>query len=196
MSTDTPTQRRQPVSREAVFATAQAITNEGETLTMAAIRERIGGSFTTIGPLLKEWKRHAAQTSAQPELPKPVLEVMRQATASIWETANQLAREQVVQLQTAAQETVASAQHEAQEYAAEIQRLEDQLEHTRNELKTTIQTKERVFLDKAHLERENATLAAQLTAKETALATLEARLDRLQGELVAIAKGNVTEHKR
>ena len=165
-------------------------TRNGDMPTMAAIRDKIGGSFTTIGPWLKEWKAEQSKAAVPaPEMPDNVVNAMRQAAANIWETASQIASEKVDRIQKDADERIQQAETEAKEYAKEIERLEAQLNEVKKERDTAVESKERVFIKAANLETENASLSAQLTEKEKAFDKLEAKYEKLQNELLDIAKG-------
>ena len=62
------------ITKEQVWAAAEELAAEGLRPTLEAVRQRIGGSYTTIGPALNEWKaRHAEKASPVREPPPPAV---------------------------------------------------------------------------------------------------------------------------
>lgn len=187
--------RKAPVTKELVFEIAESLAGEGKNPTMAAIRDQIGGSFTTIGPWLKEWKSKDNQP-APIEIPESVSEAMKLATATIWQSASEIASNRISEARAAADDAVEQAQSEADEYKAEVTRLENELQSALDDKRQAIESKERVFRDKAGLELECTRLTSELNMAERTIKTeqersekLQAKLDELQQELIEIAKG-------
>lgn len=187
--------RKAPVTKELVFEIAESLAGEGKNPTMAAIRDQIGGSFTTIGPWLKEWKSKDNQP-APIEIPESVSEAMKLATSTIWQSASEIASNRISEARASADDAVEQAQSEADEYKAEVTRLENELQSALDDKRQAIESKERVFRDKAGLELECTRLTSELNMAERTIKTeqerfekLQAKLDELQRELIEIAKG-------
>jgi DNA repair exonuclease SbcCD ATPase subunit len=117
---------RSGVTREQVFATADALVREGQNPTVLSVRTRLGGgSPNTITPLLSEWKalHEQSRASSVPAPPEPVEAVMRQVWGAAWQEAQaQLEGER---------EALASArkaiEQERAELLGEIERLDTEL---------------------------------------------------------------------
>ena len=45
-----------PVTREQVWQAADSLSKAGQKPTLAAVRELVGGSYSTLSPLLCEWR--------------------------------------------------------------------------------------------------------------------------------------------
>ena len=52
------------VTKEQILAAADQIAAEGQRPTLEAIRQITGGSYTTISPVLNEWKAKQTSTAA------------------------------------------------------------------------------------------------------------------------------------
>ncbi|MCP4406347.1 MAG: hypothetical protein GY807_00995 [Gammaproteobacteria bacterium] len=77
---------RAGISKKQVFEAAGALTDEGVSATVQAVRQRIGsGSFSTISAHLADWKaEHAGQVPANiPDMPEKVT----LAFAQVWAVA-------------------------------------------------------------------------------------------------------------
>ncbi len=74
------------ITKEQVWAAAEELAAEGLRPTLEAVRQRSGGSYTTIGPALNEWKaRQAAKASPIREAaPQAVADRMAEVGAEIW----------------------------------------------------------------------------------------------------------------
>lgn len=84
-------------SKEKVFIAAESIAARGEIVTQNAIREELGGgSFSTISPLLKEWRAQAAQAArprrdAEEAIPEGVEKVVAELMRRTWAEAKNVA---------------------------------------------------------------------------------------------------------
>lgn len=122
------TMAREAVATAAeVWRIAEEIAQAGAVPTVQAVRDRLGGgSFSTLSPLLKQWKeeREAAKAPPPVEIPAEVAEVMREATGRIWASADAVARQRIQSAEMSASERVAAAEAERDEIAEEVRRLE------------------------------------------------------------------------
>ena len=81
------------VTREQILAAADEIAANGQAPTMATVRDRVGGSYSTIGPVLREWKARqaSAATTLREPAPAAVTERLGELGAEIWAVAMDLA---------------------------------------------------------------------------------------------------------
>ena len=194
--------RKAPVSRETLFAVADEMAAEtGELPTLQQLRDQVGGSFTTLGPLLNEWKAKQRQQSATVlEMPESVLAAVKSAGVVVWQAASQLAGEHVQQAEQEAQAKVEAAQGEAGEYAEEIARLEAALEQSNAEAEKVRQAAREAAASMSMLQAKVASLETSLADKSAELEKAEhryeqvqTRVDGLQAELLVLAKANQRE---
>ena len=52
------------VTKEQILAAADQIAAAGERPTLEAVRQIVGGSYTTISPVLNEWKARQKEATA------------------------------------------------------------------------------------------------------------------------------------
>ncbi len=123
---------RPGVTRDQVFEAADALALEGQTPTVVAVRNRLGGgSPNTITPLLAEWKEQHELTHADalPPLPEQVESAMRQVWGAAWkETQAQLEAER-----EALSALRKELERERSEMLKEIEHLDGELETSKIE---------------------------------------------------------------
>jgi hypothetical protein len=78
--------------RKEVFEIAARLQEAGAAVTVRAVRDRVRGpkgSFSTVGPLVAEWKKAANWRSRppSPEIPASVQEALNSFAASLWAAA-------------------------------------------------------------------------------------------------------------
>ena len=61
------------VTKEQIIAAADQIAAAGERPTLEAVRQIVGGSYTTISPVLNEWKARQKEATAPLREPAEIL---------------------------------------------------------------------------------------------------------------------------
>lgn len=129
-------------NEERIIAAAEKLEAEGVNPTQMAVRDAMGGgSFTTIGPVLKRWKEAKKQDSelAEIRVPEAISERLEQLQGAVWQAAVEEAdrrlvaeREALHQAQEAAAaevrehvESIAALETEAVDYQRKIETLEE-----------------------------------------------------------------------
>jgi chromosome segregation ATPase len=112
------------ITFETVSAAAAALVNEDQKPTLVNIRTALGGgSFSTISPLLKQWRdSQAAVTAAAPMVeaaPDEITEQVNGLAGHIWQAAMNLANARLVTEREALEQTRLSLEAERDE-AAEL----------------------------------------------------------------------------
>jgi chromosome segregation ATPase len=81
------------LTQEQILAAADAIAAAGQRPTLEAVRQRVGGSYSTISPVLAEWKaRQAARAQPVREAPPAaVTERLEALGGEVWAVALELA---------------------------------------------------------------------------------------------------------
>ena len=124
-----------------VFEIADSLAANGEKVTNRAIWSAIGGgSMTTISQALRHWKEQQEIQVSQPieraPLPASVLDVLHQAAAQLWETAQAETKAELEQLAQATNARIAEAHAERDDTLAELQATAEELEQVRAERDT------------------------------------------------------------
>ena len=116
---------RPGVTREQVHAAAEALVAEGQSATVVAVRQRLGGgSPNTITPLLAEWRAGRAPITTLPTAPTAALR-------QVWTAAVQAA---LIHLEAEREAVGAEAlDRERRDLLAEIERLDRALEQAQAE---------------------------------------------------------------
>lgn len=81
--------KRNPVTRTEVFAIADELAKAGLVPTQRAVIQRVGGSYSTIGHLLAEWRKEqrAANDDNMVTLPDALADKARSQAREMWDQA-------------------------------------------------------------------------------------------------------------
>ena len=195
--------RGKRLTRDDVQQAAEQLTAENKNVTTNAIIALIGGSFSTIGPLLKEWRAQAEQSAAaRLAMPDRVTEVLSNAIAEVWQVTSQVAAEELERIEETARTALQQATDEVAEYAREVERLEKTTETLMTEKKDAITALNRIVGDhekckdlnnqlKVKQARDQALIEGmtqELTETRKRMEALESRNTVLQQELLTLAK--------
>lgn len=182
-------ERKSKVTQDAVNATCDKLHADKQAATVNAVIAVTGGSFSTVGPMVKLWKEEQAKQAAPlPEMPEIVTKAMHKATADVWAAASALAGEEMARTQTEAEQAISEAKAELQEYTREVSRLENELEQAQKAA-TDAQVRVDDALGKVSgLTTEKTALETRLSDRDAELERIRADFEKLQSELIEIAK--------
>lgn len=181
-------------TEDRIIEAAEKLEAEGVNPTQVTVREALGGgSFATIGPILKKWKESKKEDGklAEVRVPEAITERLEQLQGAVWQAAVEEAdrrlvaeREALHQAQEAAAaevrehlDSIAALETEATEYQRKIVALEDtcnDLDASRHNAKAeAAELKER-------FQQEKAALIEQLLKESGQKEAAEARADRAE----------------
>lgn len=182
-------ERRDPITQQAVNEACTNITKEGKNVSVNAVIAAVGGSFTTVGKMVKVWRKEQEELKAVPiEIPESISNEMKRASVRIWQTATELANAEVIKIREEATAEKSKIQEELAEYESEVLRLEKELEKA-NEKKSDAENSIKEASSKLAAEKEkNIILTTQLGERDREIERLHNDYATLQAELVAIAK--------
>jgi len=166
------------ITREQIIAAADQIAAAGQNPTLEAVRQITGGSYTTISPVLNEWKAKQKKDSTPLREPAPqsVNDRLAEFGTDIWAMALAMANDRLV----IERKSLEKAKAEIEASQSEAVELADSLTSQLDEAKEKILTLEKVAnLAKAETEK----LASQLMVVTERAATAEARAEELRKEL-------------
>ena len=184
---------RPGVTREQVFAAATALREEGIQPSVKLVRDRIGGSFSTITPHLAAWKeeRGGRGATAIPDMPESVTAAVRQVWAAAWSAAQQAIQAEREGLATLRKEM----EQERNELAHEITELEAKVDAALTERDTLAANLSEEKQAKVPLEDaltreriENTRLIERLSNVDSRAGELRAQVQELQHELARLAE--------
>jgi hypothetical protein len=181
------------ISREQVFAAADELQAAGQKPTLEAIRQRLGGSYTTLAPLLREWK--AAQAVAGVPMSEPVPENitgrLEDVAAEIWKSALDLAHSRLQEERAALDEARKQLESERDEAVSLADGLAGDLDAARAEverltaeiaaMRAQIETQREAERSRA---QADAVVIAELRGR---LAALEPLVDELKSRMATVA---------
>ena len=169
------------VTKEQILAAADQIAAAGERPTLEAVRQIVGGSYTTISPVLNEWKARQKEAAAPLREPAPqaVGERLAEVGADIWAMALGLANSRLA----TEREAMEKARADMEAAQAETAELADKLSGEVEALQSRLASIEAAELA-ARTEVDG--LRGQLTVSQEQAHTAEARaveIERRAGEL-------------
>lgn len=179
------------ISRESIFAAADALMESGERPTLEGIRQRTGGSYTTISPILNDWKaRQAAQAAPVREpIPQAVQDKLQEVGGEIWRIASDLANTRLSAEREALEKVRAEIEAERTEAVELADRLASEGESLQSRLATLEASEaaargevEELRLQLAQAREEAAGLRGKLEASQEQMAAILARLVPAQEE--------------
>ena len=178
---------QQVVTQQAVDATADAILSAGGKPTFRLIQQRVGGSFTTIKPMLADWEtRREKGEDAAVEVPDTLLARGADLVRTIYAEVAQQARVESEAVRKDAEVRMSAMKGELSEATEEIARLEALGSSRAEELETLREANRALELQAGRLEEraEQATrLEVELRDLRVALAKAEQQALDLQDQL-------------
>ena len=154
-----------------IFAACEELQKSGVKPTLERVREALGGgSFSTINPILKEWKEQQT-TSEQPalELPAEAVQAASQAAALIWKIATDKSSE-----------LTNSLKHE---FEALLKEAVTEKEEALKEVLTLEQTAANLSSDKQNQAEQITALTVQLQKLQFAFESSTKQIEELKAEL-------------
>lgn len=181
------------ITRDQVFETATTLAEEGIQPTVKLIRDKIGGSYSTITPLFAAWKdeRSTTNVTSIPDMPEGVAAACRTLWANAWKVAQDAVKAEREGLTAARQHL----EQERVELTTEIGTLEAKLEALEEErdvlARKAAETEKGQILATNELNRlrvDNARLEERLANLSDRTDELREQVRHLGGELASIAK--------
>lgn len=167
------------ISRTAFFEAADKLSESGAKVNLGSVRKALGGgSYSTLQPLLNEWKqeRQAVNLPVSEPAPDVVLERMNVFLADVWGTALSLANDRLKAEREAFESARLALEQEkkdaidlADALSVDLEAANEALKGLRHEL--ALETK------------AAGDLKERLAASEGMASMLQARVDELKGEL-------------
>lgn len=181
------------ITKEQIFAAAEAIQAEGKNPTLAAVRAAVGGgSFTTISEAMTEWK--AAQAVSDTPIREPLPPALDEAAArlmfDVWGVAMGMANDRLKSEREALE--MARVEHEqAQAETAEMaDQLADEIDALRMENESLKQTLEESIQDTIKAREELHAEQIKSSKLQARLDSLEEQIKELRGEKDRLVKAN------
>lgn len=185
---------RPGVTKEAIFQAAQELDDEGRSVTVTTVREKLGkGSYTTITDALKEWhiKQEQQQAVDVPETP----EVLLRLTDRMWGEAWKVAHKAIEGEREALAKARIQLDEERKEMSAEIGRLEQELNTTQKELASEQSKQEAANTELSECKVISARLEGRIQELEKGFQEKEKHAQHLERELLKLAKASGQEKK-
>ena len=190
------TERKAKVTQDVVNAACVQLIEKDQNVTVNAVIAITGGSFSTVGGMVKTWREEQArQTAPMIQMPETVTTAMQKAVADIWAAASALAGEEVERIQKEAGESITKAKADLSEYAGEVSRLENELESANDKLGLSQEESTQTQATITELTAKNTALETRLGDRDDELKRLRADYERLQTELIEIAKSRAKDEK-
>jgi chromosome segregation ATPase len=148
--------------KDKIFAICEQLKAEGVKVTQASVREALGsGSFSTIVPIIKEWRDNTSPAEIVQEIPAAAQNAANQAATLIWKIATEHQAEAINAIRQECARIEQEATAERDEAIAEIKRLESDKE-TENVKNNELFKDMNEAIKKLQKEVENARVAEQV----------------------------------
>ncbi len=188
--------RKAAVNQEAVNQACEQLQGDNKAVTVNAIINLIGGSFSTVGEKVKLWKEEqAARSIPIIDMPETVTQAIQRAAVDIWGAASAVAGETVERIQSEAGEAITKAKAELSEYMGEVSRLENELEQSHTKAIDGEKLLSDTLAQVTSLNTVKTALETRLSDRDSELERLRGDFEKLQSELIEIAKANKAETK-
>jgi len=189
-------ERKAKVTQDAVNNACNELMESGKNVSVNAIIAITGGSFSTVGAMVKNWKaEQAIKTAPAIEMPETVKTAMQKAVAVIWDAASSLAGDEIDRIRKEAGESMDKAKIELSEYVGEITRLEKELEQSQNINAETGKRLSTAMTQISELTTQKTALETRLSDRDNELERMRADYKKLQTELITIAKTKTKQNK-
>jgi colicin import membrane protein len=184
---------RTGITRDQVFEEADTLADEGIQPTVKLVRERIGGSYSTITPRLAAWKdeRGGKAVANVPDMPESVVAASRSVWIAAWKGAEDLIQTERDGLTAARREM----ESERAEMASEITELEGKLDTVTGERDTITRSLtdareqyQGAQEEVSRLRIENARLEERVANTGKRAEELREQVERMEGELARLAE--------
>jgi DNA repair exonuclease SbcCD ATPase subunit len=168
------------ISKEQVFKAADELQAAGQKPTLEAIRKKVGGSYTTLAPLLREWKaaQAAADVPMSEPLPGSIAARLEDFGGEIWRVALELADSRLQGEREALEEARKQLEAERDEAVELADGLAAEVDALRAEV-------ERLTAELAGLRERAQADALQIARLEGALQAVEPLLAEFRAARVA-----------
>jgi septal ring factor EnvC (AmiA/AmiB activator) len=165
---------RPGVTEVEVIRAAEALLRAGKRPTVAAVRERTGGSNATVAPLLDAWWRSFSSRIAEgPAAFERIPGALAHVAEALWLQTLSEARAR-------ARQEATSAAHQTEREKADLEVRSHVLTLREGELEERLRSREKGY---AELEAEVRALTVMLRKEQANTASAERRLTALQSEL-------------
>jgi septal ring factor EnvC (AmiA/AmiB activator) len=170
---------RPGVTEIEVVRAAEALLREGKRPTVAAVRERTGGSNATVAPLLDAWWRSFGNRIAEgPAAFERIPSALAHVAEALWLQTLSAARAR-------ARQEATSAAHQTNREKADLEVRSHVLTLREGELEERLRNREKGY---AELEAQVRALTVMLRKEQANSASAERRLTALQAELDGIKR--------
>jgi chromosome segregation ATPase len=182
------------ITEEKIIETAERLAAEGKNPTQVTVRAALGGgSFATIGPVLKAWKdsKKEDHALAEVQVPEMITERLEQLQGAVWKAAVDEAERRLMVEREAlkvAQESAAADVAEQKESVAALEAEADKTSETINVLTSELEArgdkvenlKDELQALKEKSETNRQTYASTLTKLESSLQAAIERAKRAE----------------
>lgn len=189
------------LTMEQIHQTADQLTAEGVKVTQQAIKDRLGGSFSTINKGLRLWRseKNVIQHSENVTLPHDLESRFNVAITQLWENAQSLANQRLESERQALQNAKDEVLSELSDMDEQLEQVELELTIAQSDLATATADNAEHFktideLNKANIKQgaELQRLTEKLTAEREQNALLQEKLDQATAHNATLKANHAT----
>lgn len=141
--------------QDKIFSICEALSKSGIKPTAEKVRDELGGgSFSTISPIIKQWRENQCKAEPLPEIPPEAQNAVNHATAIIWKIANEHHVEAINAVKLECSRIEQEAIAERDEALNEIRFLESQIKELNARIESLETQSKAMVLEKNDLELE------------------------------------------
>ena len=152
--------------RQAVFDAAEELASRGIKPTLESIRDITGGSYSTLGPLLKEWRdQEEAKRSSAPPIPTDITNLAASFAGQLW---------------------IAAMKESEAKFKGERELLEAKEAALRIEYQDLLEAADKHVSSIAALTESESAHRAQVEKLEASLAEIQERMQEAQSQISSL----------
>ncbi len=177
------------VTKDAVFAAAVSLKADGISVTLARVQNLTGGSNSTVGPWLREWRQNEVSGAREGEPPPPperLRTAIEQMTQAFWRAMEAEAAEKLSTTLAIAEQKVQASKSDYDDAIAQLQIAERALEDAEQKLDMLQKDRDELRLLSAKLEATSKQFEKELKEEKAARRAAEATASETLGQLKEI----------
>jgi chromosome segregation ATPase len=181
--------------KDKIFNICDTLTAEGIKPTLESVRQKLGGgSFSTINPILKEWKEsQTSKPAPSVSIPPEATKAIEQATALVWRLATEHHAEAINAITAEASKIEQAAIAERDEALGEIKALEERIKSLDGQLDAANKVSDNMALELNTKSRKINELEQEAEKQQIRLDNATKAAEKAENEVERLREQNASQ---